>query len=237
MGRKVDTNDFINRSKKIHVNLYTYDNTIYINMKEKLLVTCKIHGDFLINPSAHLMGRKCGKCNGRHGGNYYKDGIPKYDLFVKEFGSVSIECRRNDTDSLVLEVKCHYCKKWHIPSAKSAYHKKASILGKENGEYNLYCSTQCKDECPTYHFNPLWIDPNSKIFGDAASVRRCQTKALKELQCQDNGYNYCEKCGDIIDVELHHTLKVSEHGKNAINSAGHILLCAGCHVELHRSCK
>lgn len=50
------------------------------------------------------------------------------------------------------------------------------------------------------------------------------------------GQRCCERCDDIIDVELHHTLEIQSHGEAAVNSAGHILLCAGCHVGLHAGC-
>jgi 5-methylcytosine-specific restriction endonuclease McrA len=68
--------------------------------------------------------------------------------------------------------------------------------------------------------------------------RYCFVKTLKQLQCDNNnGQSYCEKCGDFIDVELHHTILVSENPKEAINPATHMLLCAGCHTNLHAECR
>ena len=86
----------------------------------------------------------------------------------------------------------------------------------------------------------IQIDPRSIKYiekGEIMTTRNCQNDMLKQSQCDDNlNQSYCEKCGDFIDVELHHTLLVSKYGKDSINSAGHILLCPGCHVGLHGKC-
>lgn len=106
-------------------------------------------------------------------------------------------------------------------------------------ENNFYCSDKCKDSCVLFNFHPNQIDPRSKLAihkTEQQTARNCQTDHLKQLQCDEVGHNYCERCGDIIDVELHHTLPINHYGKDAINSAGHILLCPGCHVELHEEC-
>ena len=69
-------------------------------------------------------------------------------------------------------------------------------------------------------------------------TRSCQTNHLKQLQVDETGYNYCEKCGtEVEEVQLHHTLEVAKFGVEAINSAGHILLCGECHKELTKACK
>ena len=64
--RRLKTEDFIERSIKKHNGKYTYEHTDLDNRDEKgrVLVTCPIHGDFLIDPTNHLRGVGCGKCNG-----------------------------------------------------------------------------------------------------------------------------------------------------------------------------
>lgn len=54
--------DFITLANKKHNNLYSYENTVYTRSSEKVLITCKNHGDFLQSACAHLMGRGCSKC-------------------------------------------------------------------------------------------------------------------------------------------------------------------------------
>lgn len=62
-GSKKMTNDeFINNANKIHQNRYTYNKTMYTYAKEKVWVTCPLHGDFNITPDSHLRGSGCKKC-------------------------------------------------------------------------------------------------------------------------------------------------------------------------------
>jgi hypothetical protein len=59
----VDKNKyFISLARKKHNDLYTYENCNYLKNNEKVLITCKEHGDFLQIPTAHLQGQGCIKC-------------------------------------------------------------------------------------------------------------------------------------------------------------------------------
>jgi len=59
----IDTNEFIKRAKETHGDKYNYDKVNYINSKEKVTITCKLHGDFNQIPSDHIRGYNCSKCN------------------------------------------------------------------------------------------------------------------------------------------------------------------------------
>ena len=50
------TVNFISRSLLIHNNKYSYDNTIFLNSNDKVIITCPIHGDFKQSPNNHLKG-------------------------------------------------------------------------------------------------------------------------------------------------------------------------------------
>jgi Zn finger protein HypA/HybF involved in hydrogenase expression len=53
---------FIIRANKIHNNKYNYDKIIYSSQKDKIIVTCPLHGDFKINAKHHLNGGECPQC-------------------------------------------------------------------------------------------------------------------------------------------------------------------------------
>ena len=59
--------------------------------------------------------------------------------------------RRNKDNSDILEVKCAYCGKWYIPTISSIINRINSIKGRSRGEGRLYCSDECKRECPIYN--------------------------------------------------------------------------------------
>lgn len=64
--KKYNTELFINKALKIHSNKYSYEKTIYINTRIKVIITCPIHGDFYQLPSGHLFGYGCPTCSGRY---------------------------------------------------------------------------------------------------------------------------------------------------------------------------
>jgi len=53
---------FVEECKAVHSDKYTYEKTQYQNAHTKVIVTCPIHGDFLIAPYSHRQGQGCKKC-------------------------------------------------------------------------------------------------------------------------------------------------------------------------------
>ncbi len=63
LWKKGTTESFIRKSKNIHKNKFSYNNTIYGNNAfEEIVVTCNKHGDFNIKPNTHLSKRNKGGC-------------------------------------------------------------------------------------------------------------------------------------------------------------------------------
>ena len=54
--------ELIRKFVDVHKNRYSYDNISYKNNRTKILITCKLHGDFLQTPNNHLLGKGCPKC-------------------------------------------------------------------------------------------------------------------------------------------------------------------------------
>ncbi len=137
----------------------------------------------------------------------------------------------------VLNVKCYFCTKHFVPK----YLTVSKFLSAEDGYKNMYCSDKCKQDCSSYNqrFDVIHPDSIQYIEPDAKQkARACQSNQLKQLQVDEYGYNFCEKCSKEVEiVELHHTLPVAEYGQEAINSASHILLCVECHKELTKECR
>lgn len=60
------TEDFIKKAITIHGDKYDYSKVEYKNIKEKVIIICPIHGEFVIAPDKHLQGQGCAKCSKRH---------------------------------------------------------------------------------------------------------------------------------------------------------------------------
>lgn len=64
-GRDMSKNKtfkFIEEASIVHGNRYDYSKSIYNGHDRKLIITCKIHGDFMQTPHNHLNGHGCPKC-------------------------------------------------------------------------------------------------------------------------------------------------------------------------------
>jgi succinylglutamate desuccinylase len=55
-------NIFIEEALKKHGNKYDYSLISYVNNRTKIIIICKIHGNFDQNPNKHLQGQGCPKC-------------------------------------------------------------------------------------------------------------------------------------------------------------------------------
>lgn len=55
---------FALKAAKIHSNKYNYDKVVYKTNKDKVVITCPIHGDFEQRPDKHITGRGCSDCGG-----------------------------------------------------------------------------------------------------------------------------------------------------------------------------
>lgn len=56
------TEQFIIDANKTHKDFYDYSKTVYVNAKDKLIITCPKHGNFLQTPNDHLTGFGCDLC-------------------------------------------------------------------------------------------------------------------------------------------------------------------------------
>ena len=60
---KITTEDFIKRAKSVHGELFDYSKSQYKSRKNKVIIICKKHGEFLSAPENHIDGRTgCPNC-------------------------------------------------------------------------------------------------------------------------------------------------------------------------------
>lgn len=59
---KYNTEQIVEKFKEIHKDKYDYSKFNYLGNREKSLINCPVHGDFLQHSNAHLSGQGCRKC-------------------------------------------------------------------------------------------------------------------------------------------------------------------------------
>lgn len=74
-----DTDTFVSKAQAIHGDRLDFSKTIYgANNKEKVTVTCPIHGDFLAKPNSILNGQGCAICGKQRGGAVQRKSKEKF---------------------------------------------------------------------------------------------------------------------------------------------------------------
>jgi hypothetical protein len=61
--QRLSTEEVISRSNEAHNFIYDYSKTNYVNHTTKIIIICRIHGEFEQNPVGHMSGRGCAKCS------------------------------------------------------------------------------------------------------------------------------------------------------------------------------
>ena len=64
--RKLTTQEFIKKAKKIHSDKYDYSKVEYIKSGLKVCIICPKHGEFWQIANSHLQGQGCPECNSRN---------------------------------------------------------------------------------------------------------------------------------------------------------------------------
>ncbi len=92
MPRKVTTSDWVEMVRDIHSSRYTYDRTVYTASREKLIVTCSVHGDFTITANKHQQGQGCRACKEA---TFAEQQVTKKRKAAEDFASEASEVHRN----------------------------------------------------------------------------------------------------------------------------------------------
>lgn len=108
---RYNTNEWIEKVKKVHGERYDYSKVEYVNNSTKICIICKEHGEFWQKPADHIKGRNCPKCTGHFmdknfflikAKDIYKDksGNPLYDYSLVDYKDsstyITIICHKID---------------------------------------------------------------------------------------------------------------------------------------------
>lgn len=78
--------EFIKEATDVHSNRYDYSKTEYINSREKVIIICKDHGEFLQSPEDHTQSRAgCPRCMNKTEGKFYNTMVELYPDIIHQF--------------------------------------------------------------------------------------------------------------------------------------------------------
>lgn len=126
--KKMNTEEYIIKANKVHNNFFIYDKTLYSKANSKIIVTCPIHGDFIIRANNHLQGGNCPLCN-KEGINHVITKQPKINKSTKKLSQEEFEERINKLygDKYIVIDKTRYI----------SANKKVTLLCQEHGEFEI----------------------------------------------------------------------------------------------------
>jgi hypothetical protein len=158
LNGRLGTDAFIQKSSDIHNNRYTYDKCLYTTYYDKVIITCKIHGDFQQQPRKHLAGQGCKKCAGQ---KQYCDFIKKceekytgytYDKVIYDgmFNDVIITCDIHGdfkTKPVSFLHKSRTCKKCRVKTKSNMETEWLNTFNIEFENRNVYIKLNNKTYC------------------------------------------------------------------------------------------
>lgn len=75
----LNTEDFIAKAKEVHGNIYDYSKVQYETSGKKVVIICKLHGEFLQRPSSHCStGNGCPKCANDYVTSFTRDSTESF---------------------------------------------------------------------------------------------------------------------------------------------------------------
>jgi len=163
-NRIITTQDFIEKANIRHNNLYDYSKVEYKSSREKIIISCKTHGDFIQTPNDHLNGCGCQKCGM---GNYSKICIEWLETIMKN-ENIFIQHGNNGGEITIKSNKKLFKFDGYCKETNTAYEFMGDFF---HGNPKLYNQND---------INPL----NKKTFGELYN------ETLKRLELIKNeGYN------------------------------------------------
>lgn len=200
-NKRLTTEEFIKRAKKVHGDKYDYSKSSYLNAHTKVKIICPKHGEFLQTPKHHTNDEYgCNLCG-------YEQGSKKRTMSAKEFYAKAEKVHKNkykyiksefkNTQSKITVICPVHGAAQQIPS-NHLYHKKGcNLCGNE--------STKIKQQMTQETF----ISRSKKIHNDKyiydEAVYRGVEKKVR-IKCPEHGYFFqlarthvvgygCNKCG------------------------------------------
>lgn len=139
LSRHKTNQEFIEQARKIHGDRYDYSKVKYIGVKQKVIIVCPQHGDFLQAPSSHLTGAGCPVCKKEHSASLQRKTT---EWFLKKAHEVHgdrydySKTKYHDSTQKV----CIICKKhgefWQLPGNHIKGHGCVKCRADGNTKYN-----------------------------------------------------------------------------------------------------
>ena len=195
--KKLTTEEWIKKAKKVHGNRFDYSLVDYKNSNTKVKIICLEHGIFETNPSNHLYGFNCPKC-----GNNTSNTISfikkakavhgdKYDYSLVEYThsktKIKIICaihgifEQTPNNHISKQQGCPSCNGGKLYDLQK-FIKKSNLIHNDKFDYSLvnYINAQTKIKiiCPIH--GEFFQVPSEHMLGKGCNICR-ESKGEREI--------------------------------------------------------
>ena len=194
--KRLTTQEFIERARKVHGNKYDYSKVNYINNSTKVCIICPKHGEFWMSPSAHIDGKQgCKYCSGKqltkeifiekakivHGNKYDYSKVE----YINNRTKVCIICPIHGEfwqtpGRHLLGQNCPKCTNEYSPTTDEWIDKAKKVHGdKYDYSKTVYVNAATKVciTCPRH--GDFWIFPNNHLKGNGCPS--CRNSKLENV--------------------------------------------------------
>ncbi len=165
-----------------------------------------------------------GKNNPNWKGGYRN--IPLYDTYHHQLFFPIEECKRNEKDSNILDVKCSVCENFFTPTFNAVINRIAALNGIQGGEHKFYCSKKCKDKCSVYG-KKIYQENHPKKENELYTQEEYQT--FREYALERDNYK-CQYCDEAAE-HVHHERPQKLEPFFALDPDLAWSMCKKCHYE------
>lgn len=248
---KSDIQSFIAKAVKVHGDTYDYSSAVYTGSKEKIVITCKKHGEFEQRADHHLSGEGCSRCSNKIPTNTefiqkaQKIHEDKYNYekveYVNNATPITIVCsthgefsqRPND------HLNGNGCPKCagNIKKSTEEFINDAKIIHGATYDYSkvnyLSNSEQVTIICPQHGLfdqTPIIHLRGSGCPKCGNNIRNNEEFIQKAISIHGNKYDYSKT--QFRDSREHITIICKEHGEFSQIAGNHLLGkgCSGCAI-------
>lgn len=156
-------------------------------------------------------------------GGYHQRDIAVYDTYASQLEPIE-ECRRNEEDPNILEVKCTLCGKFFVPTPGQVRSRIEVINGRTHGDKRFYCCNDHKVSCNIFNqrsfpkgFKPRDNGPYISQFWKDEVLRLADYK--------------CEICGSEDNLNAHHIQSATLNPMLSNDLDNGMCLCSECHYN------
>ena len=184
MAKKVTTEDFVERAREVHGDVYDYSEAVYAGTHEKLRIVCPEHGVFEQSPANHLKGRGCPECGKVKAGDARRS---SKDAFVKrarevhgDFYDYSQVEYRTGSDKVVIVCPEH-----------------GPYLQTPSGHLSGRGCRRCAGNMP--YTTESFVEAAKAVHGDAFDYSKVEYRGVHEKVCI-----VCPTHGEFWQEPVHH---------------------------------